>query len=224
NNQIKTLEKERDDKISEKTAAKILLNETESKLNIAYTNQKRQESNNKKVNNLKKQLDLCNDVIKYVEELKDVIDNNIRKNVEKATSEQFKQLMWKNNFEKVLISKNYDVSLVEVTGDISSTGTLSAGEKLVLALSFVAALNNISTFKLPIIIDTPMGRLGPEMINNISKTFPKYMANKQVTLLVTDTEYNEDFKNGIKEKVFYEYRIQHDEGNNGSKSWVVLNE
>ena len=129
-----------------------------------------------------------------------------------------------DNFEEVLVSRNYDVKVKDVVGEISSPGILSAGEKLVLALSFVSALNNISGFYLPFIIDTPMGRLGSEMKNNISKTLPEYMEGRQVTLLVTDEEYNENFKLGIAPKVGKEYYIKVNESKEGTHSEVVLND
>ena len=132
--------------------------------------------------------------------------------------------MWKNNFEKVLINSNYDVALKNVFGDIVPIGRLSAGEKLVLALSFVSALNNISGFDLPIIIDTPTGRLGTDMKNNVAETLPKYMANKQVTLLVTDEEYNDNFRNRILNNVGAEYKIDYHKADDGEESRIVLND
>ena len=101
--------------------------------------------------------------------------------------------MWKDNFESVYINKSYNVTLKDITGETVSPGILSAGEKLVLALSFVAALNTISGFELPFIIDTPMGRLDQEMKTNISKTLPEYVEGNQVALLVTGEEYTDSF-------------------------------
>ena len=131
--------------------------------------------------------------------------------------------MWKDNFDKVLIDKNYDVTLKDVTGEYVTPSILSAGEKLVLALSFVAALNSISGFELPFIIDTPMGRLDHEMKMNISRTLPEYVEENQVALLVTGEEYTDDFREGIINKVGKEYRIYVNETDVGTESKICLN-
>ena len=143
---------------------------------------------------------------------------------EDETTDQFLKLMWKGNYEKVLISNTYDVKLKNVFGELVPTSRLSAGEKLALALSFVSALNNISGFDLPILIDTPTGRLGTKIKNSVAETLPVYLKDKQVTLLVTDEEYNDDFRNRILNKVDVEYKIEYHKSDIGEESRIVLND
>ena len=132
--------------------------------------------------------------------------------------------MWKDNFKSISITKSYNVLLKDVTGETVTPGILSAGEKLVLALSFVAALNTISGFELPFIIDTPMGRLDQEMKTNISKTLPEYVKGNQVALLVTGEEYTDSFREGIIDNVGKEYMIEVNETDIGTESKIILNE
>lgn len=179
--------------------------------------------NNDKLKLLNKYNSFCEYAIEIVEQLKKDLTENIRVKVEKSTEEQFKKLMWKDNFSKVYISKDYDVTLEDVTGELVTPGILSAGEKLVLALSFVASLNTISGFELPFIIDTPMGRLDQEMKMNISKTLPEYVEGNQVALLVTGEEYTDSFREGIIDKVGKEYRIHVNETDIGTESKICLN-
>ena len=178
--------------------------------------------NNEKLLLLQKYNLFCEQAIEELGKLKSDLTENIRIKVERATESQFKKLMWKDNFSKVNINRNYDVSLIDVTGERVTPGILSAGEKLVLALSFVAALNSISGFQLPFIIDTPMGRLDEEMKINISKTLPDYVEGNQVTLLVTGEEYTDKFREGIISKVGKEYRIYVNETDEGTESKIVL--
>lgn len=179
--------------------------------------------NNEQVKLFKKYSSFCDSAIVIIEQLKKDLIENIRIKVEKSTEEQFKKLMWKDNFSKVSIDKNYDVTLEDITGERVTPSILSAGEKLVLALSFVAALNSISGFELPFIIDTPMGRLDQEMKLNISKTLPDYVEGNQVSLLVTGEEYTDAFREGIINKVGKEYRIYVNETDNGTESKICLN-
>lgn len=179
--------------------------------------------NNDKSKKLEKYNSFCESAMELVEGLKEDLIESLRAKIEKSTENQFKKLMWKDNFDKVLIDKNYDVTLKDVTGEYVTPSILSAGEKLVLALSFVAALNSISGFELPFIIDTPMGRLDHEMKMNISRTLPEYVEENQVALLVTGEEYTDDFREGIINKVGKEYRIYVNETDVGTESKICLN-
>ena len=171
---------------------------------------------------LKNYNEFCESAIKIVDKLKEDLTENIRKKVQKATEDQFKKLMWKDNFESIYINKSYNVTIKDVTGETVTPGILSAGEKLVLALSFVAALNTISGFELPFIIDTPMGRLDQEMKTNISRTLPEYVEGNQVALLVTGEEYTDEFREGIIDNVGKEYVIEVNETSKGTESKIVL--
>ena len=224
NKKIRELEKEKDDLISTRKSAEIKYDRTKKELDRLENEQRDQKIKNASVNKLKNYEEFCRQSILNLETLKSKLQKEIRTKVEQETTDQFLKLMWKNNFEKVLINSNYDVALKNVFGDIVPIGRLSAGEKLVLALSFVSALNNISGFDLPIIIDTPTGRLGTDMKNNVAETLPKYMANKQVTLLVTDEEYNDNFRNRILNNVGAEYKIDYHKADDGEESRIVLND
>ena len=70
------------------------------------------------------------------------------------------------------------------------------------------ALNSLSGFELPIIIDTPLGRLDEPIKRNIGKYLPDYTRNKQVTLLVTSSEFSDEFKEGIQEYVGKHYTLK----------------
>lgn len=148
------------------------------------------------------------------------ISKNIQKKIEEKTNEQFKSLMWKEYFDKISIDEDYNIILHGSDGESNMPSMLSAGEELVLALSFVSSLHLISGFNLPLIIDTPMGRLGSEMKLNISKTLPKFLSEKQIVLLVTDEEYTADFRNGIYGRIGKEYKLEVIESENGSETKV----
>ncbi|WP_296808570.1 AAA family ATPase [uncultured Methanobrevibacter sp.] len=208
--------------IAEKTNAQRDYDDAVKELESIDREKRTIDVNNEQLKLLRKYNSFCEDAIENLNQLKSNLTENIRIKVEKATESQFKKLMWKDNFSKVLINKHYEVSLIDVTGETVTPGILSAGEKLVLALSFVAALNSISGFELPFIIDTPMGRLDEEMKTNISLTLPDYVEGNQVALLVTGEEYTDKFRNGIISKVGKEYMIQVNETDVGTESKIVL--
>ena len=86
----------------------------------------------------------------------------------------------------------------------------------------MSALHNISGFDLPIIMDTPLGNLDVDMRHNIAQFLPDFVGGKQTVLLVTGTEYTEDFRDTLSSSVGREYVIDWNNSEDGKESKVVL--
>lgn len=222
--QIQSFDKVKSNALSEVGTARFQLEQSKREYEQLKKKEEKLQIKNQEAKEIQKRLKFCKDVQKQAELIEEKLIEKIREDVEEFTNKQFQELMWKTSIKKINIDSEYNVMLTKNTGKIYPPKRYSAGEKLVLALSFVAALNTISGFDLPFIIDTPMGRLGKLMKDNISKSLPITLKDKQVTLLVTDEEYTTDFRNEIIDKVGKEYKIQFHEGENGDESEVVLNE
>ncbi|HFF9493045.1 DNA sulfur modification protein DndD [Serratia marcescens] len=103
--------------------------------------------------------------------------------------------------------KTFDVELVDDKGSIINRKLLSAGEKQIYAIAILEALAKTSGRDLPVIIDTPLGRLDSKhrdkLINNY---FPE--ASHQVVLLSTDTEVDERyFVDQLRDDISHAYEI-----------------
>ncbi len=82
--------------------------------------------------------------------------------------------------------KTYEITLYRGQQPFDRT-QLSAGERQILAVATIWALRDVSRLPMPVIIDTPLGRLdGDHRLNMIEDYFPR--ASHQVVLLATDTE------------------------------------
>ena len=136
------------------------------------------------------------------------LEEDIHNKLEELTSKEFENLHWKEYYKGVTIDDEYDVKILKEGGYITPHD-LSKGGQLVLALSFMTALNSLSGFGLPIVIDTPLGRLDEPIKENIGKYLHEYTENKQVTLLVTGSEYSDEFKKGIRDHVGKEYELKY---------------
>jgi len=74
---------------------------------------------------------------------------------------------------------------------------LSAGERECLALAFSLALSEVSGYELPMVIDTPMGRLSGPVQEDMSRVLIETTQRvdgepaHQLIMLMTDTEYND---------------------------------
>ncbi|CAA0097892.1 Uncharacterised protein [BD1-7 clade bacterium] len=106
-------------------------------------------------------------------------------------------------------SKDFSVTLIDQTGVEVNKDDLSAGEKQIYAIAILEALAKTSGRHLPIIIDTPLGRLDSVHRKKlISNYFPS--ASHQVIILSTDTEVDESFYEELSKSVSHAYRLDYD--------------
>ncbi|MCW3996662.1 MAG: AAA family ATPase [Candidatus Bathyarchaeota archaeon] len=168
---------------------------------------------NNKFQQLNEKLKVANEAYELLVKVKQRLIDDIRKTIEQKTHEYFTSLTWKKGeFSKIGIDEGYNVSVINRFGN-ECLGSLSAGERQLLALSFLAALREVSGFDAPIIIDTPLGRISKEPKENIAELLPKFLKGSQVTMLTTDEEYNTGVREKLLPHVGKEYRLEFDEQN-----------
>lgn len=211
----------RDEIIGEITLCKAeidRLKDARKELENDYERELKKISKNEK---LKKILLFCEQTLKVTDEIKEKIMEETRFQIEKETKKQFFELIWKKkSFKDVKIDKNYNISVID-NRNMEVIGSLSAGERQVLALSFMSALNIASGFDTPLVIDTPLGRISGEPGENIASNLPSYLKGKQVLLLVTDVEYRKGVRDRLRKSVGKEYKISFIEKPKGCEAKVV---
>ena len=109
--------------------------------------------------------------------------------LERAVVECFGRLSRKGRYiRRVAIDpETFATTLYNQKGDALPREQLSAGEKQIYAVALLWALRLVSGRSLPIIVDTPLGRLDSEHRRKlVQRYFPQ--ASHQVVLLSTDTE------------------------------------
>jgi len=107
----------------------------------------------------------------------------------------------KNKKEKIKLYKNIDLS------------RLSKGERQIFILSLYWAIIKVSGKDIPFIIDTPYARIDANHRKEISKKFFPTIS-KQVVILSTDEEINEEYYRIIKPHIAREYLLINDENQN----------
>lgn len=108
---------------------------------------------------------------------------------EDLITEKFNYLIRKDtlveNFN--IDQKTYLISASNSQDQTIPLDDLSAGERQILAISILWSLSEVSNIKIPVIIDTPLGRLDSKHRNQlITKYFPE--ASLQTIILSTDEE------------------------------------
>jgi len=184
---------------------------SESKLHIKESEIKKEMKKEKKLTVVRNKIEICEKAIDFLSGVKEEILEEMRSNVEKKTFDYFHELIWKKKkFRSIGINEDYVVTVVD-RYDQNIIGALSAGEREILALSFMAALRGISGFTAPILIDTPLARISGEHRISIAECVPNYLKDAQFVLLLTDQEYTESVKKILKSRVVAEYLLQYDD-------------
>ncbi|WP_066018178.1 DNA sulfur modification protein DndD [Endozoicomonas atrinae] len=110
--------------------------------------------------------------------------------------------------------KTFDVRLLNNQGIEINKKQLSAGEKQIFAIAILEALARTSGRKLPVIIDTPLGRLDSKHRGKLVENyFPT--ASHQVVILSTDTEIDQAYFKSLQPHISHIYEVEYfpEEGN-----------
>ncbi|MGY0639074.1 MAG: DNA sulfur modification protein DndD, partial [Paraglaciecola chathamensis] len=104
----------------------------------------------------------------------------------------------------------FDVILVDSDGLAINRKSMSAGEKQIFAFAILEALGKLSGKVLPVVVDTPLGRLDSKHRDKlVQHYFPE--AGEQVILLSTDTEVDEDFFSAMAHEISHAFEIEFDQ-------------
>lgn len=130
------------------------------------------------------------------------------KQLENEFVQSYKKLARKEDLQltAAINSSSFDVELLDEHGIKINRKAMSAGEKQIYAISILEALGRTSGRKLPIIIDTPLGRLDSHHRDKLVENyFPT--ASHQVVILSTDTEIDKNYTRLIEDDIARTYEI-----------------
>ena len=126
-------------------------------------------------------------------------------------------------FQDVRLDKNYVLRVIDRYGK-EARPEMSAGERQVLSLSFIAAMARVAVRILlpnthaepfPIVMDTPFGRLSTQHRENITAKIPDIAT--QLILFVTDEELHGQARANLESRIGKEYELQFDDGTGSTR-------
>ncbi len=137
-------------------------------------------------------LNVINEVIKNIDIRSSIILTDCVQRLEYDINKMYDQLKNKKDMVKqISILPDYSLKLTGFDNSIVLVKFISEGEKGILMYSVMYALLNLSTSKLPLIIDSPLGRMDSKHVGNlVSKLYPVF--GNQVFILSHDREITHD--------------------------------
>jgi DNA sulfur modification protein DndD len=183
------------------------INSKKEEVKEAKKEWKKEAEQQTKYQEMIRKVEFLEDTADDISDIKNKILSQIRKETQERLDEYFNELIWKDEEYDIQVGENYTVSVLGPRGD-NKIGSLSAGEKQVLALSFMSALTSISGFSAPIVIDTPLGRISGENKRRIASNLPEYLQGTQITFLMTDQEFDSDVEARLQSSLANEYVLR----------------
>lgn len=148
----------------------------------------------------------------------DELSNAVRSEVAANLDEQFKKMIWKQDFvDEVGIDGNFRVEVVNNRG-FEILSELSAGERICLAFAYSLTLATVAGIRFPFVVDSPMGKLGPDVQDNLSEVLANETASRagsedqQLILLMTGTEYTPSVQKILARRDPTVFSIEYDVG------------
>lgn len=161
--------------------------------------------------------DYCQRAVKTLAQFRTDLVQRRREQLERLILEAFRLLTRKSDLvgQVKLDSETMAVSLVSTDGHALVPQQLSAGERQLLAVAMLWGLARASGRPVPVVIDTPLGRLdGEHRRAMVERYFPG--ASHQVILLSTDQEVDADFSQLLDDSVAHRYLIDYNEAKRSS--------
>ncbi len=123
------------------------------------------------------------------------------------TTEAYRAIAHKRLVEEVRMAADGEVSLLDAQGCDILGFEASAGESQIFAMALLAAVGDLSVHSLPLVIDTPLGRLDPEHRERILQYFTR--RPYQTVLLSQPDEVNGRYLAMIEARVAGRFRLDH---------------
>jgi len=168
----------------------------------------RAKTEEQKASLLQTKVDLTRRSANAIGEMYERFADDMRLKIEAKTKEIFKLLAWKgDHFEDVRLGTDYHLEVIDRYGT-PARPDLSAGERQVLSLSFITAMSRVSEEEVPLVMDTPFGRLSSHHRNSITLYLPELA--DQLVLFVTDEELRDQAHSNLEARIGFEYRLSFD--------------
>jgi DNA sulfur modification protein DndD len=151
----------------------------------------------------------------YVEEVTTLKAEHIREEFSKMLKILFRK---QDEFGKIEFDiSTYSVRLYSDRMQEISIQERSAGEMQMISSALIWALTKVSDLSLPMVIDTPLGRLDSYHRNHLINHYYKELS-EQVIILSTDTEITEEYVDLMEKSSYKQYMLDYNE----KKKYTVI--
>ena len=149
-------------------------------------------------------------------DLREDLRREMRERVMALINEKFQILVHDHDFVHTIeLDDTYTLTFRDRTGREIGRSSLSSGIKQLAATALLWAMKEVPEHEVPVIIDTPLGRIDRENQENMLLNYYPNLA-EQVIVLPTNAEIDDRKYELIRNRIATEYRIQNETGDGAS--------
>ncbi len=149
-------------------------------------------------------------------DLREDLRREMRERVMALINEKFRILVHDHDFvRKIELDDTYTLTFMDRNGRAIGRSSLSSGIKQLAATALLWAMKEVPEHEVPVIIDTPLGRIDRENQEHMLLNYYPNLA-EQVIVLPTNAEIDERKYELIRNHVAKEYRIRNETGDSAS--------
>lgn len=158
---------------------------------------------------------------KALETLTKLAEATVTRNVaaiESSILESFNQLVGKSDLvtRVRLEPQTLEMSVDTADGERQPVERLSAGERQLLAVAILWGLSRVAHREVPLVVDTPLGRLDSFHREKLATNYFPNVA-QQVVILSTDEEFDAELRSKIEPFISRDYLIEFDDSERSSR-------
>jgi len=160
-----------------------------------------------KASQVRAKYNLAGCLINALDEAKQRLKQQKRQDLEEYYNLHLKELLDSNQLiEKIEIDEHFHITYYNQNNELVQMGSISAGMEQLAATALLWALKETSEKNIPMIVDTPLGRLDSQhQINLLTKYYPQVA--EQIIILPTDSELDERKRALLQQYIYCEYRL-----------------
>lgn len=138
-----------------------------------------------------------------------------RAELEELVNVKFKSIISHNLIDRIYLDETYTFTYTDKAGKVVGRSSISSGMKQLVATSFLWALKDLSQRRLPVIIDTPLGRIDRQNQDHMLHNYYPAIAH-QVIILPTNSELDTHKLEILRPRIAEEFLIENASGDAAS--------
>ena len=164
----------------------------------------------------KKRMEACAEARDIVSSIHEAAAIKTKNNLQSRINQVYTNFLRKGYLAK--LNDDYTLQIVKEFDDTEKSVAMSQGERQITSLAFIGALVDIARDQhdkgknkffrggvYPIVMDSPFGSLDPDHRGRIAQGIPTL--SHQVVILATDSQWEGDVRNHIKNRIGAEYTL-----------------
>jgi DNA sulfur modification protein DndD len=161
-------------------------------------------------------------VAKAMNDLREAARRESRATLETLINAKFKALVSGHALiDRIELDDEYTMSFRDAGGNLVGRASLSSGLKQLAATALLWAMKDAAAVDMPVIIDTPLGRIDKANQDNLLNNYYPALSH-QVIVLPTDSEIDGRKHDLLIDRIASEYRIENESGDRAQVNRIPL--